>query len=400
MYSIIEIKKKWNNKDIQYNIKFFPNLIKLFIFIFFLYSHFRNHYLFLLYNRFNNIKANFNNSKYFNETMLQIFFQKYKNYVNVSSQGLLLTSQKFNISKYPKISVVIPVYNKEIIIKRTLRSIQNQNMKDVEIILVNDFSTDNTLKTIKQFQNEDSRIKILNNKKNKGTLYSRCIGTLNSIGYYILPLDNDDMYLDKDIFNTLYNKGLTNNLDIIKFNGLQVRGLNNFFKKKIRSISYSNNINNKIIIQPELSYFFLKRIDNKGNYISTDVYLWLKCIKNDVYKKAILLFGKERYSIFMTTGEDNIMTFMIFQTANSFKYIPKYCVLRISIANSANKIRTMKEKLISKLYYLNTIYDFSKNTLKGKEIILSITITLMNNKHFKKLIKKYIILFLFSNYVL
>ena len=296
-----------------------------------------------------------------------------------------MTPQKFNISKYTKISVVIPVYNKEIIIKRTLRSIQNQNMKDIEIILINDFSIDNTLKTIKQFQNEDSRIKIINNKKNKGTLYSRCIGTLHSKGYYILPLDNDDMYLDKDIFNFLYNEGLTNNLDIIKFNGLQVRGLNNFFKKKIKSISFSNNINNKIIIQPELSYYFLKRIDNKGNYISTDVYLWLKCIKNDVYKKSILLFGEERYSIFMTSGEDNIMTFMIFQTANSFKYIPKYCVLRISISNSANKIITIKEKLISKLHYLNTVFDFSKNTLKGKEIVFSIIITLMNEKFFKKI---------------
>jgi glycosyltransferase involved in cell wall biosynthesis len=320
--------------------------------------------------------------------MFQIPFERYKNYVNASSQGLLLTTQKFNISKYTKISVIIPVYNKEIIIKRTLRSIQNQNMKDIEIVLVNDFSTDNTLKTIKQFKNEDSRIKIINNKKNKGTLYSRCIGTLHSIGYYILPLDNDDMYLDEDIFNILYNEGLTNNLDIIKFNGLQVRGLNNFFEKKIKNINFLNSINNKIIIQPELSYFSLKRIDNKGNFISTDLYLWLKCIKSEVYKKAILLLGKERYSIFMTSGEDNIMSFMIFQTANSFKYIQKYCILRISIANSANKIRTNQEKLISKLYYLNTIYDFSKNTFKGKEIVFSITITLMNKKIFKKIIQK------------
>jgi glycosyltransferase involved in cell wall biosynthesis len=320
--------------------------------------------------------------------MLQIFYEKYKDYVNISSQGLLLTNQKFNISKHPKISVIIPVYNQEIIIKRALRSIQNQNLKDIEIILINDFSTDNTLKTIKQFQNEDSRIKIINNKRNKGTLYSRCIGTLHSIGYYILPLDNDDMYLDKDIFNILYNEGLANNLDIIKFTGLKVRGLNNFFKKKIGKIRLSGGVINKIIIQPELSYFFLKRIGNKGNYISTEVYLWLKCIKNDVYKKAVILLGKERYSVFMTSGEDYIMNFIIFQTANSFKYIPKYGVLRIISANSANKIRTKKEKIISNFYYLNAVYDFSKNTLKGKEIVFCITINLMNRKLFKKIIQK------------
>ena len=156
----------------------------------------------------------------------------------MSAQGILLTSKIFNISKNPKISVIIPIYNKEKIIKRTLRSIQNQNMKDIEIILVNDYSTDNTLKVINQFQNDDPRIKIINNKKNKGTLYSRCIGTLHSTGYYILPLDNDDMYLDGDIFDVLYNEGNNNNLDIVKFNGIHVRGINNFFEITLKEFIF------------------------------------------------------------------------------------------------------------------------------------------------------------------
>jgi hypothetical protein len=107
-----------------------------------------------------------------------------------------------------------------------------------------------------------------------------------------------------------------------------------------------------------------------------------------VYKKAVILLGKERYSVFMTSGEDHVMNFMIFQTANSFKYIPKYSVLRINTNNSADKIRTKEEKLISKFYYLNAVYDFSKNTLKGKEIVFCITFNLMNRKLFKKIIQK------------
>ena len=326
--------------------------------------------------------------------------QKARNYINISVNGILLKNKKLKGSKKPKISIVIPVYNKEKIIKRTLRSIQNQNMNDIEIILVNDYSTDNTLYTIQKLQKEDPRIIIINNQKNKGTLYSRCIGTLSSKGYYILPLDNDDMYLNTDIFDVLYNEGKTNNLDIIKFNGIQVRGINNFFKYKLKKINFAEYYNDNIIYQPELSYFFLKRIDDNGFYISTDLYMWLKCIKSKIYKKAISLYGKEKYSIFMTSGEDNIMTFIIFQIAGTFKYISKYCILRVSLPNSANKLIKKKDKIISKIYYLDTICEFSKNSFKNKEIILSITINLMNHSLFKKIIDDYKYKNLFNKYYL
>ena len=86
------------------------------------------------------------------------------------------------------------------------------------------------------------------------------------------------MYLDGDIFDVLYNEGNNNNLDIVKFNGIQVRGINNFFKNNLKRIHLSNHTNNIVIFQPELSYYILKRIDDNGNYTSTDVYMWLKCI--------------------------------------------------------------------------------------------------------------------------
>ena len=112
----------------------------------------------------------------------------------------------YNLTYEPKLSVVIPINNKENIINRTIKSIQNQNMDKHEIILVNDYSSDNTLFVIKNIQNFDSRIKIITNKKNMGTLYSRCIGTLSSKGKYILPLDNDDIYLYKYAFDDIYNE--------------------------------------------------------------------------------------------------------------------------------------------------------------------------------------------------
>ena len=108
-----------------------------------------------------------------------------KDYINTSINELKLLNRTFNVSDKPKLSIIIPIYNKEKIIKRTISSIQNQNMDNFEIILVNDFSTDNTLSVIKDIQINEPRIKIIQNHKNMGTLYSRCIGTLSAKGKYI-----------------------------------------------------------------------------------------------------------------------------------------------------------------------------------------------------------------------
>ena len=66
----------------------------------------------------------------------------------------------------PKVSVFLPIYNKEKYIKRSISSIQNQTLKEIEIVAVNDCSTDNTLKILKQLAKNDSRKKIINNDKN------------------------------------------------------------------------------------------------------------------------------------------------------------------------------------------------------------------------------------------
>ena len=73
------------------------------------------------------------------------------------------------------------------------------------IIIVNDYSSDNTSIIIEQIKKEDKRIRLINNKKNLGTLYTRCIGTSAAKGKYIFPLDGDDIFLDKDIIRNIYN---------------------------------------------------------------------------------------------------------------------------------------------------------------------------------------------------
>ena len=88
----------------------------------------------------------------------------------------------FNI---PKVTVFLPIYNKAEYLPRSISSIQNQTLKEIEIVAINDCSTDDTLKVLKKLAKNDSRIKIINNDRNHGLLYSRAMGMTNLKEYII-----------------------------------------------------------------------------------------------------------------------------------------------------------------------------------------------------------------------
>ena len=96
-------------------------------------------------------------------------FNKAKPFIDKCAKLIFINDKtKFNSSEKPKASAIIPVYNSQNLIHRAIKSIQNQNLLDIEIILVNDFSTDKSLSVIESIQKEDPRIKIIKNKKNMG----------------------------------------------------------------------------------------------------------------------------------------------------------------------------------------------------------------------------------------
>ena len=114
----------------------------------------------------------------------------------------------------PKISIYLPIYNKETFLERSIRSVQKQTLKEIEIIAVNDYSTDNSYNILKSLSLSDKRIKIVNNTENKGLLYSRSMGVINSKGEYIMDLDPDDEILNYTDLEYLYSN--TNNSQIDK----------------------------------------------------------------------------------------------------------------------------------------------------------------------------------------
>ena len=140
-----------------------------------------------------------------------------KDYYQLNNKGILINKHNLLKNKYPKVSIISSFYNSEKYIPRFVRSIQNQNLNDIELILIDDFSEDKSTKIIENFQKEDKRIILIRNKKNKGTLISRNIGALHAIGEFLIFPDIDDI-ISIDILKKCYEFCKKYNYDLIRFN--------------------------------------------------------------------------------------------------------------------------------------------------------------------------------------
>lgn len=121
----------------------------------------------------------------------------------------------YNEYTKPKVSVIVPVYNVELYLRECLESITRQTLKEVEIICVNDGSTDSSLNILMSFANEDNRITILD-QENRGLSGARNSGLNFVNGKYIYFIDSDD-YLSFDALEKLYNICEEKQLDVIHF---------------------------------------------------------------------------------------------------------------------------------------------------------------------------------------
>lgn len=201
---------------------------------------------------------------------------KLEEYYKICTKGKLIIKRKFEKIENPKISIISAVHNRGKYILRFLRSIQNQNFYDIEIIFIDDFSIDNSVKLIEKYQKEDKRIILLKHKKNKGTLISRNHGVFFAKSEYIILPDPDDI-LSKDILIKCYETAYKNNYDMIRFN--LYLGNNKLF---IDSIVYS--LDKGPIYHPHLSSYLFY---GKGILEQIDFNVSNKFLKRITYIKAI-----------------------------------------------------------------------------------------------------------------
>ena len=357
---MIPFKIKYNKSYYKYKSKFINFKYSLIFIII----------IFILSMNFLNIKNDISIENQINATdtnsFNNSFIYKVKgiNYLNKCKRHILNNTNIISeIKTIPKISVIIPVYNCDTTIELSIISILNQNFLDFEIILVNDFSSDNSLQIIQEIKKKDKRIKILNNKRNMGTLYSRCIGTLKSKGKYIFALDNDDLFLSDDLFANIYKAAEYYNYDIIEFKSFQIKNYSPNITE-IEETYFNHHLNNLILHQPELSLF---PISINNNYAPNDFWIWAKCIKSKIYKKSIKTLGEKRYSVYNCWTEDISMVFIIFNFAQTYIFLNIYGIFHILSLHTTGNTLNISHKLFTEIFLLDIIFDFSKNIEKNKK---------------------------------
>ena len=166
------------------------------------------------------------------------------------------------------VSVIIPIYNTDKYLDKCLNSIINQTYKNIEIILIDDGSTDNSLDICKKYEHVDNRIKLLSTE-NKGVSSARNLGIKYSTGEYIIFIDSDD-FIELNMIESLYTN--IKNVDISICNYYKVK---NNKKTKNLSIKYDGIIDNNK---------FFKYLFEDNTYGG---YLWNKLIRKNVLEGCL-----------------------------------------------------------------------------------------------------------------
>ncbi len=238
-----------------------------------------------------------------------------------------------------KVSVIIPVYNVEKYLKECLDSVVNQTLKDIEIICVDDGSTDNSGAILDEYASKDSRIKVVHNE-NKGVGNARNTGLGLATGDYIYFLDSDD-YIELNALEKLYNKSIELNLDICV---CMVKELN------INTSQMS--IQEYAIYKP---YLPNKNVFSSYDVKNTIFHLFIGWIWDKLYKKSIILDNHLTFPEFKNS-EDTAFTYMALILANRISTIQDPLIIhRINITTSISVNREKEpEAFISAMELLKT----------------------------------------------
>lgn len=114
----------------------------------------------------------------------------------------------------PKITVIVPVYNVEKYLRECLDSVINQSLKEIEILCINDCSTDNSMKILWEYSMLDARVRVIDHKQNQGLSIARNTGLSYAKGEGVFFLDSDDL-LDGDVLEKLYLAMMSSGADIV-----------------------------------------------------------------------------------------------------------------------------------------------------------------------------------------
>lgn len=244
-----------------------------------------------------------------------------------------------------KVSVIVPVYNVEIYLKKCINSILNQTFRNLEIILVDDGSTDDSGIICDEYALIDERLKVIH-KENGGLSSARNIGIDNATGDYLAFIDSDD-WIEPNMLEVLLERIKQDNSDISICEYLEVYN-------EEEKITNTTMIENKIFT----NYKALKNIyDNKLNITMTVT--WNKLYKKELFKNITFPNGK--------IHEDEFTTYKLLYAAEKVSYINKKMYYYRQRENSIMKSKFSKKRLDT-LDAIEERVDFMKDIVKDDEL--------------------------------
>lgn len=195
-----------------------------------------------------------------------------------------------------KVSVTVPVYNTSKYLRQCLDSLENQSLQEIEFILVNDGSTDNSGQICEEYARRNPKFKIIH-QHNSGLAVARQIGLEHAKGEYIITCDSDD-WIDTDMYKKLYQKAVDTNADIV------MCGYIKEYPDGTNSIVYPKSINKR---DNSNAHIFLSNIGSS----------WAKLIKRSFFINSTV-----KYEPDIHMGEDALINYKLFKFNPSIAYIP------------------------------------------------------------------------------
>lgn len=261
-----------------------------------------------------------------------------------------------------KVSIIIPVYNVEKYIDECILSAINQTLDHIEIIAIDDKSTDSSLDILNKYKEKYSFMKVISSEKNMGLSATRNIGIRNAKGEYIYFLDSDD-YIDENAMEICYKKAKEYNLDIATFDA-EV-----FIDKEYSGYNFNENYDRDKIIEAECikGEDFFYKYSTTGGYKQS---VMLNFYKRDFIIKNNLFFYEG------IIGEDELHSFQSFLLAQRVLYIPKKLFFRRIRDNSIMTSANYKKRFESTEVILREMCKFYLN---NKDLFKLDTINSMKN---------------------
>lgn len=274
-----------------------------------------------------------------------------------------------------KLSIIVPVYNVEKYIDRCIKSLINQSLTDIEIILVDDQSPDSCPQICEEWTKNDSRIKVIH-KKNGGLGYARNSGLKLATGEYVSFIDSDDC-INNEAYAKAYEVAKKNDLDICFFKSQR------FFTEKDINPNKENGEMNLFIGRGKVDNFLLNMVGPLPNTHKDGIYAVSCCMaiyKREIIEKNKIFFISEKH----ISGEDMIFHLDLLPKVSNVGIIPNcyyyYFVNPHSITHHFSKNQYKRMILNDMLVYkkLKSLYPRNKYIDHYKTYVMKNLRTILN----------------------